>query len=930
MANISNNMIISKTGLSQVSRELIDQRVYKNGTITIVGSPKVVNNLATGLSPDSFFQQNISFDEKFRSIALKFSGTFVAQNDTENCAWELHSDSLLTQNLSLKVKNSSVSLYYGNSLITSFTELFNNINNEIEFSIIINRKEEVNEDTEEVTVIEEYSAFLNWNNNTFTKTGYLEEVINFSSYSLITLGISSEGNSDYWEGNIYMPAFAVYQNNTLIFTPSVKNQFIFNKIMIGDGAYKLEDNSVPILNHVYSFPLTEITRTNNNVLLTTTINEEAYLTISELALYYDDEAGTHIFSLISGLNVKKGRDVGYNLIIHVKLDLNVVNTVAFPEIIVKDKDYTNFSSFTTVKQVYSYVTENLERMIKLNAMGIGQYVNGTTIDKNNQTFTPTRPYGVSGTEGSMTDRKPVGVGYNKAQVLYRAQNNLSQYVDDFIATHCYAKTKQKFTPFSTSTFNTDSIDTFGDVSVKSNGLISLFAVPNYVRAKNSPDISGSWNMQIVFNTSSDIETQQAITCFTGTSSTNPFYLSISNGYCNLQINDNDLLSVTDENDNVFYYERYGSEVEYESELYYGWNIKFTRNNASPEFEKIYTKSYENITPSTQVYNSDYEVTTLTVNDLSSQPIISSNVFPIEENSSYKFFLSYNLGEYKVKYSKDNLDFIESYTFMSPKTIGYFDTTYYGVLENGGLISTPFYGSIDLYNTNFNVISYENGQKEVITTNYLTTTFTNLSLLDYFHIPEYSHSYFLVNNLGTPEKSNLKIYEGTLQGFYDRISFNNSNGDTLCMKVYLQNIKPKTIIAKGNMATEDYYFILKQLTNALTFTIYYSNTVITLQKEFDVTNIRSFVENPITITVTYNGDEYSPEFKLYRNNELIDSVTSETQLTQPSIANMYLTDRLTLEDEPETEERVISDILFFDGCLGEDDIYYINNILDTNF
>lgn len=225
--------------------------------------------------------------------------------------------------------------------------------------------------------------------------------------------------------------------------------FTFPVLLIGDGEYPLENGSGPILNHVYEFPVTEVTRTNNNVLLTATIDEEAYLTIKEIGLYCDYGDGSrHLFSKISGLSVAKGRDLAYNLIMQVKLDINVVNTVAMPEIVVREVEYPKLSEFNTVKAVYAYTIENLERMIKTNALGIGSYENSV-----------------------MTETKPVGVGYNKAQVYHRLQDKLEMWEDNFCATFSYANLKNRFaeTKESTTVFHKDLLETFGGAVVEDDG-----------------------------------------------------------------------------------------------------------------------------------------------------------------------------------------------------------------------------------------------------------------------------------------------------------------------------------------------------------------------------------------------------------------------------------------------------------------------------
>lgn len=363
--------------------------------------------------------------------------------------------------------------------------------------------------------------------------------------------------------------------------------FTFTKILVGDGLYPLDNASGPILNHIYSYNVEEITRTGNNILLTATIDEDAYLTISELALYcqYGD-GSTHLFSKIEGLSVKKGSDLAYNLIIRVRLDINVVNTIAFPEIITRDIQYPKLSEFKTVQQVFTYVSENLERMIKTNALGIGSYFNLLSSDVGGAQFLPTRPVTLDqDIHGVMTEKKPVGVGYDKAQVYYRLQNKIESWENEFFATFRYALLQKKFTPIPKVyyTFDPSLVETHGKAVVFDNGEAEIHdsVAPVYVEEEAlvgdsesfsvdipqetfvSPDgdfyvdepeetmlnastsyitpstfstpFFNRWNTLVSFKTSNDVEREQSVICFAGYCNIQPMTLWVKNGACYLSL-----------------------------------------------------------------------------------------------------------------------------------------------------------------------------------------------------------------------------------------------------------------------------------------------------------------------------------------------------------------------------------------------------------
>ena len=849
MSNISNTMVITDSSLAQVSRELIDKRVYKAGLITTVGTPIVVNGLASNISNSSYFTYSgFSFDNNLHSTKITFNGTYVPEAAARTSyAYDI-------DGLTLEFTSNSIALKFNSVTIKEFTNLIFDLENTVVTSaVFISTYEEGNLESQECT----FTVILN--GNTYTDTVDVANPIDFSTLISIVLGNNST-HDGYWEGNIDLTAFALYQNEQILYTPSTKNSFTFTKVIVADTTNPLTDNSTSLLNHVYECPVTEISRTENNVLLTATIPEDAFLNIAQLGLYYTDDNGTHLFSTIGGLSVKKTSDLVYNLVIHVKLDINVVNTVAMPEIVIKDKPYTNFSKFLTVKQVYAYITENMERMIKLNALGKGNYTNGMSVGKNPQgqvvDFLPTRPYGLDPSSfGVMTESKPVGVGYNKAQIYYRLQSDLALWEDNFVATGNYAKVKAKFTPYTTESFDPASITKVGDVYLdEQTGLLSTFSTNNYAYTNvMSLSVGSDWKLAVSFTTSGNVTTKQAIVCFSSSSIGQPLTLGIENNKCTLKVEGND-----------------GSSV-----------------------------------------------------------INNTSLFVVHGLKNYEVIIEYINNIYYVSYTVDESYHERIYSFASTKPLNVVDKTLLGVGYDGSDTQNPFFGNLDLYNMSLTTSIYNNGTIIKNTYDFLSEATFDKSLLDYFHIPIYAHSYFLVNNLGFDGSSYLEEYEGAFKGVDDKVYFDNPKGFTLCTKIDLFDENDKVLLAKGNVEADEYYFILEQKDNALIFTLYLNDATVVLKKDFTVQTIRKFIEHPINITITCDGNQYSPTFKLYKNNELLDTYVLPINSTR-NVLNMYLMNHESFTTDDNLEVRTVYDIIDFEGELTPTEIYYINNILDTNF
>ena len=65
--------------------------------------------------------------------------------------------------------------------------------------------------------------------------------------------------------------------------------------LVRDGKIPLTDSTTPAANHIYSFPVTEIKRSGNTILLTCEIDEDSYLVIREMGLYIQTASGKVLF-----------------------------------------------------------------------------------------------------------------------------------------------------------------------------------------------------------------------------------------------------------------------------------------------------------------------------------------------------------------------------------------------------------------------------------------------------------------------------------------------------------------------------------------------------------------------------------------------------------------------------------------------------------
>ena len=522
MTDITNSMIITDSSLIKINKELINKRTYKEGSIAVEGNVAIINSEASNFSSTSYlYQKDISLKNNLKSLKIEWKGEYSYTSNTENCMWCLHSTTpTIIKDFSLSINNGSVILYYGDTALISisninwFTTATNHITNYVVFNVNNNK-----------TI--SYTLHVNINDTIYEETVTTNTDIVFEALTLLTVGIKNAGEENYWRGSINLPSFAIHENNKIIFTPSYKNVFKFTHILIGDGTPSLTDSSTEIDKHIYECPINnEVRRTFNNILLTATIPATDYIHLREIGLYFEDEEGQHLFSKIDNLDINKTEGVEYNLVIQVRLDINVVNTLGMPEIKVNAPKNPSLASFKTIKQIFNYILINLERMIRLNALGIGSYTGGAQ----STTAIP-----------SLSDTKPVGIGYNKAQVMYRFLKEISNFQDNANATNNYSQLISEFEERNKAFFDENKIIKTGSVKVFEDGTVNNFSQSSYVQAKEQYYIpsNSSWEFSTSFTTGNNTLTKQSVANFHSTMTTEPLVLGVNYNRLFLSIHEPD-------------------------------------------------------------------------------------------------------------------------------------------------------------------------------------------------------------------------------------------------------------------------------------------------------------------------------------------------------------------------------------------------------
>jgi hypothetical protein len=521
-------LTITNSGFFNINKKIINRRTFVGSLINIVGSPIILDGVASGFSEESYLTYSpLTFTDS-EKITINFKGTFLTGTNKQT-AWELINS--FNSPITLSFENSRVILTYGRYTILSLGNL--NLTDNTEISTFINLKET------------SYEFTINTGTQVIQRSGDLNFTIPLTSFTILNIGSSSLNREEAWMGSAYLTDFFIYNNGTFLYSPSEGTSWNFSNILVSDGALVLSDSTQPTAGHIYSFPVTEISRSGSTVLLTCKIDEDAYLTIREIGLYIQTPNGKAFFGSISNLNVNKTRDLAYDLVFTVNTTINVVNAIGFPAengIVVEDPDYIEFKNFTTLQQVNTYVLTNLERIIRMNAGAKGSYIN------------------------SSIENAQAGIGYNRPQVIYRLQQELESQEDCYNSIDTFIKLTNKFQEVIENQIDKEKFTVHGDLNVPINGVVDNFSATNYVNMETPFSSTASWELTTGFSAAEN--TSGTIVSLGNASSQVPLELGVQNNKCYLKIRS--LESINPTPLNSYYIKDAAYDTEEEGTNYYAW------------------------------------------------------------------------------------------------------------------------------------------------------------------------------------------------------------------------------------------------------------------------------------------------------------------------------------------------------------------------
>ena len=783
----SNNLVISNTGLTEISRELIGKKRYNPNLVTVIGNPLITNTgIASAFSATSYIMRDdLSFNQDTSELRIKVACIYKEESLNFQTLLNLVNPLNTEENILLQVNSNSISFFTGT--FNPFT-----ISN-----LIIHDGDSLNIDLRVSN--NRYNLILIQNKVRVVFTGTFDYSFNFSNYSCIYIGNNSEVLSEFWYGFIDLTELSIYGDENVIYSPTYATFFRFTKILVSDSSETLTDSSIAKHGHIYEFPVTEINKTSNNILLTATIEANVYLNINQIGLYATSGGKRFLFGLVSNLVLQKEKDLGYDLIFTIKTNIGVVNTLVYPKIIVKEGKYATLNVLDTLKNVHANTVVDMERAINRNATLLG---------------------------------------YEPDEVFFRLFNTVRFANKNYEGTHLYARVKQNIHSNYRKEYTGEGIELIGSPVVE-DSVASDFSTSDYVVFSKLYGLQDQWEYEISF-TIGDTFPSGTILCL-----------------CN--------------------------------------------SNEEPTFTLFMDNSGNLCTSAPGVFSTHqlFETT----------PRTKFYVKITFDGSTYSFY----------KKTKQEDSYVRSNFINATESIGFIAGTYLGVLQNNGVISSPFSGSLTL--SDFSVTSDGENYSPCIAVG------RTIELQDFYYFIPYPASFYKIKNLSGLINSNISYLEGSLTGKNDSIDFSNEPGCSLVIGIKLTDGADRTILIKDDKVNSSTYFSLTFENYALIFRLYLENDVIELKKEYNELSFRELTDNPSTVTITCDNQVGTPIYKMYLNSEKVDEKegASKDYLNHVSykLSNYFLS-------MSEADENNVTSLLSFKGILTEDDVHYLCTLLGTNF
>lgn len=963
-----NQVTITDRGLLNINRKIIDERKFSQNLITTVGSPTVEGAIVSDLSATSYFQKNdLSFENGTLTIA--FEGTYLSSlSGTTQTAWHL----------------SSGNSYIYFQFVNNRPQLILPYNLSIPFDI------DIPDDTNVRVIVtikpDKVEALINIDADVFSDDVTLPSPIDISLFKTLTIGNNPNTTSNFWVGSIDLKRFYISENYITKFTPTTGYSLNFSHIVVSDGKFPLSDTPFSSSGHSYIYGIDEITRSSNTLLLTSQLDEDSKLVIREIGLYakeYVEGEGEKefLFGYIKNLNIDKGAEVPYDLILTVDLTISVVNVVGFPDynsFILEEVTPALLKNFTTVRDANAYAIGNLERIIRnnsLKSLKTTGYIGKSSLISKNLNPPPLyklEPYedGIKccgyelkkDEQGNM-QKVPSSPDYyyawsvtvdgNKNLVYTRQEaiNDLDTPLYDNFFT-IVEKSSEEFHIIQNSESFYIVYGSSGLVAYRDSSY-DLKTETGNMEAPAQCHSIGYNTPQVVYRAQKTIAEQED--CYSAIQTYSKLYKRlhyssesifkqdsvITNG--NINIPNSGIVTNFTINDYL--------EMSNSIEGYKDWSMKLclSLNSGSSS-----TQCFLSLSNTQTITDEDTEETITEFTPFLSLNITENNKLSVsttatvspfdktlEVNKKYYIKLNYTYNStpttpisINLLISEDDMSYTELASISDLPAIENINQVILGVdatINEAGVTATfnPFTNGT-LYLMECSMLQSGNNWNPVT-----ERVLQDKQLLHYYHIPNYLKYSATIHDI-CDFKYYLGILDGTLTGNGDLISLANNESTSLCVKVNLKNDKSKVIIAKVDPEKNVLFKLefLKVKINEYSESSYYFKFTVRTINEGTIINqeflssatsaleVNDYIKSPFLLSVIIDNSGY---VSIYRNNELF--ISNQLNYSTPSYEGSYLTNSIGDNTEPGI---YVQDIIAVKGAISPEQLYYITNLTDTNY
>lgn len=584
----SDLLTLTDTALISISKKIIDYRKYNENLISTIGEVNITDSKANNFDDESYLSKsNLILPSD--NLGITFEGLFVPSTNRTQTAWKLFGTSNV---LSLQLINNIITLSLNSEVVSSFPKITFTGNSTLkiitsltpascEMTILVN---------DEIT--ENFVTF--------------SEPLDLSSFNQLILGNDNSDLETYWLGAINLQQFTITNNFSIVYAPATSESLTFSKIVVSDGSMSMPITPMSRVNHMYALDIQEISRSGNTLLLTSEVGTETKLVIREVGIYAIADGEEFLFSSVSNLNINKGKNLSYDLILTLNIATSFLNMIGFPNIALNVPERTKLKNFKTVSDVLIYVFTSLERLIALNATNIG---------------------------------------YNRAQIFYRMQQEMLQTENCYSAIQVFSKLVNKLSRSYEDQINYDTISLEGDINVPINGKTTGFSTSNYVIGYPDFIVDGNCNIQASFTTTDDVSTKQQIMSSGTITANQPLSLYVENNKCHLSLNTQEVIEtvmIPGRRQRYFRDDIHAGTTLFESDTpFYGWSLP---NYISTENSNI------------NLYNfhTSYPLGVQSTSNISIPTAASEILWNITEDintGSWEFFINFST------YTLDSLQYI---------------------------------------------------------------------------------------------------------------------------------------------------------------------------------------------------------------------------------------------------------------------------------